>query len=112
MLLFGKEMSKREIMDRVGDLSQLGGIKSYVFDDGAARGIRALDLKTPAGIDKGGEYVCGIEPGNLFLTSIEEAKKLNNIEYIEPDEEKKFRLEFKVLASKKNINEVKNKLSK
>lgn len=40
------------------------------------------------------------------------SKKLNNIEYIEPDEEKKFRLEFKVLASKKNIDEVKNKLSK
>jgi hypothetical protein len=51
MRLFGKEMTKTEIFDRIGDLSQLGGIKSYELNDGPARGIRAFDFKTSAGLD-------------------------------------------------------------
>jgi len=51
MKLFNKEVTREEILDRIGDLSQLGGIKSYELNDGSARGIRAYDIKTPAGID-------------------------------------------------------------
>ncbi|MHB1347817.1 MAG: aldose 1-epimerase family protein [Candidatus Humimicrobiaceae bacterium] len=51
MKLFGKEMSQKEIMDRIGDISQLGGIKSYELNDGSSRGVRAIDIKTAAGLD-------------------------------------------------------------
>ncbi len=51
MKLFGKEMSQQEILDRVGDISQLGGIKSYDMNDGFSRGVRAIDVKTTAGLD-------------------------------------------------------------
>jgi len=50
MKLFGKEMSQKEIMDRIGDISQLGGIKSYELNDGFSRGIRAIDINTSAGL--------------------------------------------------------------
>ncbi|MHB8279268.1 MAG: hypothetical protein ACYDIA_16685 [Candidatus Humimicrobiaceae bacterium] len=51
MNIFGKDLSKNEIIKKIGDISQLGGIKSYEFSDGKAKGIRAVDLKSPCGID-------------------------------------------------------------
>ena len=38
-------------MKKIVDISQLGGIKSYEFIDGTRRGVRAIDIKTPAGLD-------------------------------------------------------------
>ncbi len=51
MKIFGKDISKKELIRRIGDISQLGGIKYYEFLDGRSKGIRAVDIKTPAGID-------------------------------------------------------------
>jgi hypothetical protein len=51
MELFGKNLTKTEILKKIGDISQLGGVKSYEFADGKARGIRAVDIKSPSGID-------------------------------------------------------------
>jgi len=36
MEIFGKEISKKEIVEKTGDISQLGGIKYYQFIDGKA----------------------------------------------------------------------------
>ncbi|MHB1274693.1 MAG: aldose 1-epimerase family protein [Candidatus Humimicrobiaceae bacterium] len=51
MKLYGQDVKKNEILKRVGDISQLGGSKVYELTDGAGRGIRAVDIKTPSGID-------------------------------------------------------------
>jgi len=51
MKIFGKELSKGEILGKIGDISQLGGIKCYQFIDGVSRGIRAVDIKSPCGLD-------------------------------------------------------------
>ncbi len=70
MKLFGKEMTREQIFDRIGDISQLGGIKSYDFNDGAARGIRAFDIKTPAGMDMSVLADRGLEISQLFYKSV------------------------------------------
>ena len=51
MKIFGTEISKREVLKKVGDISQLGGIKYYEFIDGVSRGVRAVDVKSPCGLD-------------------------------------------------------------
>lgn len=51
MKIFGKELDKEGILKRIGDISQLGGMKCYQFTDGVSKGIRAVDLKCICGID-------------------------------------------------------------
>lgn len=48
--LFGKEMTKREIFARVGNLAQVAGVRDYTFTDGKAEGVRAVDVRTGAGL--------------------------------------------------------------
>ncbi len=49
MKLFGKEMTREELRQRVGDITQIAGITSYTLNDGRARGVEALDVKTGSG---------------------------------------------------------------
>jgi hypothetical protein len=51
MEIFGNKYSKTELLKKVGDISQLGGIKSYEFSDGTAKNLRAVDIKSPSGIE-------------------------------------------------------------
>jgi len=51
MKIFGNKLSKKQIFDRIGDISQLGAFRSYELNDGPAKGIRAIDIKTPASLD-------------------------------------------------------------
>jgi len=51
MEIFGKKYSKTDILKKVGDISQLASIKQYEFSDGAAKNVRAVDFKSPSGID-------------------------------------------------------------
>ena len=51
MKIFGRELKKEDVLKKVGDISQLGGVKCYEFTDGLRRGIRAVDMKSPCGID-------------------------------------------------------------
>jgi hypothetical protein len=48
--LFGKFMSGRELLGRVGRLEQVAGIEPLVLDDGVARGVRALRVRTGSGL--------------------------------------------------------------
>jgi len=49
--LFGKSITKNELERKLGDMSQLCGIKVYEFTDGQARGVRAADFRTGTGFD-------------------------------------------------------------
>ncbi|MBN1298593.1 MAG: aldose 1-epimerase family protein [Actinobacteria bacterium] len=51
MRLYGKNISKQELLKRVGDISQVGGISLNEMIDGPARGIRVADIKNGCGID-------------------------------------------------------------
>jgi len=51
MHIFGKEYSRDDLRKRVGDISQIAGIKPYVLDDGYAQGVKALDFKTGSGFN-------------------------------------------------------------
>ena len=48
--LFGREYTQEELLTRVGDISQLGGVQSIILDDGSARGVRAAEFRTGTGL--------------------------------------------------------------
>ncbi len=70
MKIFKTEVSKKEIMEKIGDITQLGGIKSYEFSDGVSRGVRAIDLKSPCGLDMTILPDRGMDISNLSYKSI------------------------------------------
>ena len=51
MEIFGRDLKKEDVLKKVGDISQLGGVKCYEFTDGLRKGIRAVDMKSPCGLD-------------------------------------------------------------
>ncbi len=48
--LFGRSLTARELLRRVGRLDQVAGIEPLVLDDGSARGVRALRVRTGSGL--------------------------------------------------------------
>lgn len=51
MKLFGQDMTKREWMKRVGDISQVAGVRNFSYDSGSARGMKAADVRDGDGFD-------------------------------------------------------------
>jgi len=51
MKIYGKYVSRQEIQQKTGDISQLGEINYYEMVDGAKKGVRAIDIKSPCGLD-------------------------------------------------------------
>ena len=49
--LWGKELSKKEILQRVGNLSQLVSVKSYTMDSGRSDGVKAIQVTNGSGLD-------------------------------------------------------------
>ena len=49
MELYGRKFTKDELRERIGDISQLFGIKDYYLNEGRAKGVRGLDVKTGTG---------------------------------------------------------------
>ncbi len=49
--LFGKTMTRNYILERVGDISQIGGIRVVDLADGRERGVRAAQFRTASGLD-------------------------------------------------------------
>ena len=70
MKIFGKETSRDEILKKTGDITQLGGIKQYEFIDGVSRGMRAIDIKSPCGLDMTILPDRGMDISNLSYKSI------------------------------------------
>jgi hypothetical protein len=48
--LWGREWSKQELENRVGELSQIAGVRLVEFSDGKGRGARAAEVKTGSGL--------------------------------------------------------------
>ncbi|MFB2599981.1 DUF4432 family protein [Herbiconiux sp. P17] len=51
MNIFGTGLSRLDLERRTGDLSAVAGIRSVVLDDGVQRGVRAIDIRTAAGLE-------------------------------------------------------------
>ncbi|HPB31305.1 MAG TPA: aldose 1-epimerase family protein [Candidatus Sumerlaeota bacterium] len=49
-LLYGSEWNSKDLLERVGNISQLGGIRLIEYADGAARGMRAADIRSGSGL--------------------------------------------------------------
>lgn len=47
--LFGRNWTRRELMERVGDISQLGGIRTSTLNDGNETGVRTVEVRTGTG---------------------------------------------------------------
>lgn len=47
--LYGQTFAKEELLRRVGDVSQVAGIRSYTLSEGNQLGVRALDFRTGTG---------------------------------------------------------------
>jgi hypothetical protein len=49
--LFGQELSKRQILERVGDISQIAGVKRYRMEEGKKDSVLAVDMKNGSGLN-------------------------------------------------------------
>ncbi len=49
--LYGQEFSRRELMRRIGHISQVGGVQLLVSEDGPSRGVRYLEFRTGTGFN-------------------------------------------------------------
>ena len=49
--LFGRTYTKSELIARVGDVSQVGGVRHIELSDGVERGVRAIEFRTGSGLD-------------------------------------------------------------
>lgn len=48
--LFGKQFSRDELLERVGDVSQIAGVKLVELTDGREKGVRAAEFTTGTGL--------------------------------------------------------------
>jgi len=51
MNIFGQDLSQRELRQRVGDVAAVGGLREFVLDNGTERGVRAIELRSVAGLE-------------------------------------------------------------
>lgn len=49
--IYGQKLSRREFERRVGATRQIAGVSLVTLDDGAERGVRAVEFRTGAGLD-------------------------------------------------------------
>ncbi|MBC8138216.1 MAG: aldose 1-epimerase family protein [Fibrella sp.] len=49
--LFGREWTRRELLERIGSLSQVAGVERFTFTEGCADGVRAARVRTGGGLD-------------------------------------------------------------
>jgi len=48
--LLGEQLSRAEVLDRVGDVGQLGGAEPAVLTDGPAAGVRVIQVRSAGGL--------------------------------------------------------------
>ena len=49
--LFDQELTKRQVLERVGHISQIAGIKRYRMEEGRKDSLLAVDMKNGSGLD-------------------------------------------------------------
>ena len=57
--LFGDDYTKRELGERIGDLSQVAGVERFTYNDGVSDGVHAVRVRTGGGL----EYVVLLSRG-------------------------------------------------
>src|SRR5690242_17397269 len=50
MRVYGRELDRSSVSRMAGDLSALGGVRKVILEEGAERGIRALEFRTGSGL--------------------------------------------------------------
>jgi len=50
-ILWGRRYTKQELLDRVGDISQVGGARKVVLDDGPHKGVEVVEFRTGSGLN-------------------------------------------------------------
>lgn len=50
-IINGKEYTKHDLLQRVGNIGQIAGVRPVVLADGRAAGVHALDVKTGGGLE-------------------------------------------------------------
>ena len=63
MRVFNSEIPKRQLLRRVGNLAQVGGVSLLSHEEGHARGSRFLDFRTGSGFRFGVNVDRGMDPG-------------------------------------------------
>ena len=48
--LFGRTLTRRQVAERTGQLSQFAGVRLVELSDGVERGVRALEFRTGSGL--------------------------------------------------------------
>jgi len=48
--LFGRDYTKQELLDRVGDISQIGGVRQVRMAGGRQEGVEAVEFRTGSGL--------------------------------------------------------------
>lgn len=49
--LFGREWTKRDLLERVGELGQVAGVERFVYSDGVREGVQAARVRSGGGLD-------------------------------------------------------------
>jgi hypothetical protein len=49
--LYGTKLTRKQILSRTGDISQVAGFKRYVLAEGPAKGVSAVDVRTGSGLE-------------------------------------------------------------
>ncbi|MCJ7662215.1 MAG: aldose 1-epimerase family protein, partial [Anaerolineales bacterium] len=49
MNIGGKAYTREQVLERVGQIRQLGGTRHIVLDEGRAKGVSAIDVNTGSG---------------------------------------------------------------
>ncbi len=65
-----KQFDKQELLARIGDISQLAGIQSCVFDDGKSRGVRAFHVSNGGGLSYWVLPGRGMDLGQVFYRGV------------------------------------------
>lgn len=49
--LFGEEFTRERLMKRIGNVSQIGGVRTYELKDGREKGVEVIEFRTGSGFD-------------------------------------------------------------
>ncbi|GAB4459825.1 MAG: aldose 1-epimerase family protein [Armatimonadaceae bacterium] len=68
--LWGRTWTRRELLERVGDLAQVAGVERFTLDEGVAGGVRAARVRSGAGLDYTVLFSRGMDIGQASYKGI------------------------------------------